>query len=380
MSMMPLFYSAGYNLTEVCQGWIISFLVAYMASQIFAQLASSSANSHIHESVAYAFNCPRFERTIEYFMFYLYLLCSVLGLAILAMIFTDIIVYLYRLLYTGGQASLQVHLLVHCILLCTIFIMNIFFTSRSKHMMHNILSYVKIIITIGVPLIAIASQPSLFDLSTQSVCKASSSFWTFIKTIPVSLNMNAVKVAFETVFAMSGAESLMMVIDKKAGASTANRAMFYGLFICLAIYIFNTFVCFKVVDLETCSAREISPYILMLPSSHLIGNIIVNILMALMLASSIYGWFDVVKEMCVSAPRLTPAIFRDATDNTKISMIIFIIAAMLCVIELSRKTIPNFLYIFFSLVNFITVAVYLVGIIAFVVQKLSSTQNRAECK
>jgi hypothetical protein len=178
----------------------------------------------------------------------------------------------------------------------------------------------------------------------------------------ISVAVDAIKIAFDTAWSLSGAESVVM--ESSIPAHMAMYAIPLGLLSCTCIYMFNTFVCLKYVNLKECSEKAISPYTMMIPATQSAGNVVVNILVSLISFGSIYGWFEVLKSMIHESQDMLPPIATKYTKKMQFAMILFIILITTLTAEIFKYH-DAFMNTISLLLNSTVVIIYALGMITF---------------
>lgn len=178
----------------------------------------------------------------------------------------------------------------------------------------------------------------------------------------ISVAIDAIKIAFDTAWSLSGAESVVM--EPSIPAHMAMYAIPLGLLSCTCIYMFNTFVCLKYVNLKECSEKAISPYTMMIPATQSAGNVVVNILVSLISFGSIYGWFEVLQSMIHESQDMLPPIVTKYTKKMQFAMILFIILITTFTAEIFKYH-DAFMNTISLLLNSTVVIIYALGMITF---------------
>lgn len=183
-----------------------------------------------------------------------------------------------------------------------------------------------------------------------------------LRKLIVSVAIDAIKIAFGTVWSLSGAESVVM--EPSIPAHISIYAIPLGLLSCTCIYMFNTFVCLKYVNLKECSEKAISPYTMMIPATQSTGNVIVNVLVSLISFGSIYGWFEVLQSMIHESQDMLPTIVIKYTKKMQFAMALIIIFITTFIAEIFKYH-DAFMNTIFLLLNSTLTIIYVFGMIAF---------------
>lgn len=398
--------------THIMYGWIVSFLIAWGITAIFAHLAVKYNKYGMHDIIAAPLPDGVVKKYYKIFIFYIYIIQNILSEVVFAIVLSGSVSQLLHIFHiTSGKSYLGISLdliiimCVHCVVLGIIFCMQ-YTTEQTKKILNSSLSLIKIIITCGVPLITMYmnSNSILYKINFQTISSPffsisaymmillktlmniilsifSVSYWSHVLHILYTTDYSSIlpsisiyiqtqlhhlyqicNIAFDTTWSLSGAESVVMT--SSIPLSVAHYAIFGGLFFCTAIYMFNTFVCIQYVDLAKCREQSILPYAIMLPASQAMGNAIVNILIVIMSFGSIYGWFEVIREMVDDNQEALPSVVQKYRKS-QFTLILLITFICIIIAEIFKKH-DAFTETIFNVINISLIMIYIGALLSYI--------------
>jgi amino acid transporter len=220
------------------------------------------------------------------------------------------------------------------------------FGVKSSKSINNFLAILKMVIMIGLPLLACFLLP--FD---QPIDCGNGPIMELLNWRDIS------KCMFITLWAFVGIESIMM--DSNESPKRIRSGMMNGIVLCTLIYVFNSYVLMRnVPSLGTVAVGDFNLFNMIFPNQDWIFPIILMVI----LTGSLHGWTYTAISTCEMGNRLFPRLFKSKLTNLiGVSVIPFLVIVILK-FWLKREDALNLV---FELSTFVLLIICAVAIFSF---------------